>query len=338
MSQWIDLDKEVLKYHRLLNLVVSLRGHGKTSAAKRLAVENYWNTGKKTLWLRRYKNELGKKFYDRFDTDFDQLDIPGREKLIMRGNELVEDLGEKKYSTVIKFATLSQSSYMKSDNFSEYNLLIFDEFLIKKGSIHYLPDEVDTFLELLNTVVRFRDDFTCILMGNHMTNYNPYYNYFNLTVDPTKNNFVLRKEFLFKFVRSEEFEAFSQKSRFADVVRDTPYYDYAYEGAANQVTRDIIRKRPNKVSLMCNISHRHRKYTLYFSSDETALYICPYVENTAVTLNTIADEGDEGTTFYRAESVKYLSRLIKTITQNNMIFASSDKVAQDAQEIINVFN
>lgn len=338
MSQWIDLEKEVLKYHRLLNLVVSLRGHGKTSAAKKLAISNYEKTGKKTLWVRRYKKELGAKFYARFATDFETIGIENPNKYIMRNGELVEDLGDKKYETVIKFSTLSQSLYEKSDNFSQYNIMIFDEFLITKSNINYMPDEVNVFLEYLNTVMRFREDFTVLLMGNHVTNYNPYYNYFNITVDPTKENFILRKEFLFKFVRSQEFEEFSKKSRFADVVKDTPYYDYAYEGAANRESRNIVQRRPNKTTVMCNIMHRHKKYTLYFCSDETSLYIDNFVDNKAVTLNTYQEDGEPGTTFYRADTVKTLSRLIKTICNNNMIFAANNKVAQDAQEIINVFS
>lgn len=338
MAQWIDLEKEVLKYHRLLNLVVSLRGHGKTSAAKKLAITNYERTGKKTLWVRRYKKELGNKFYARFVTDFETIGVPDWEKYVMRNGELVEQLGEKKFNTVIKFSTLSQSLYEKSDNFSDYNLMIFDEFLITKSNINYMPDEVNIFLEYLNTVMRFREDFTVLMMGNHVTNYNPYYNYFNITVDPTKENFILKKEFLFKFVRSAEFEEFSKKSRFAEVVKDTPYYEYAYEGAANRESRNIVKKRPNKTTVMCNIMHRHRKYTMYFCSEETSLYIDNYIDNTAVTLNTIAEEGEVGTIFYRGDSVKTLSRLIKTICNNNNIFAANNKVAQDTQEIINVFN
>ena len=38
------------------------------------------------------------------------------------------------------------------------------------------------------------------------------------------------------------------------------------------------------------------------------------------------------------DTVKTLSRLIKTICNNNMILAANNKVAQDAQEIINVFS
>ena len=333
-TEWIDLQNEVLKYKRLINMVVSLRGHGKTSAGKILACQRFRETGTQTVWVRRYREELSQAFRNRFTANFEELGIPDADKYKVNGQFLYY---EKK--PVINFIVLSRSSYYKSDDFKNTGLMVFDEFLLNNSSIHYMPNEVNIFLEFLNSVCRFRSDFQCLMFGNHMTNYNPYYNYFNITVNPDKDNTLIRKELLFKFVRSSAFEQMAKETRFAHAVEGTPYYDYAYNGEANIKTRDIIKKRPNKAYALCNVSHHFKLYTIYYAdvNGMAELYIDRYSDNPAVTLHTDAEEGTSQTVFYRAQTVKYLSMLIRSMCDNNAIYAASPKVAQDAAEIINIF-
>lgn len=329
---WIDLEEEVLKYHKLINMVVSLRGYGKTSAAKKLAVKRFRENGTKTLWIRRYKKELTQKMLRSFTNNFEEIGIENPQEFTVKNNSLY--CGKEE---VIRFVVLSQSAYQKSEGFEKFSLMIFDEFLVAKSSIRYMPGEVNMFLEFLNTCVRFREDFTCLLLGNHMTNYNPYYNYFRITVTPGKDMHITRKEFLFTFRHNESFVQMAKQSRFARAVENTPYYDYAYEGSANIASRDIVKTQPSKAQPLCNVEHHFNRYTLYLDANEPAVYINQYAKNNLVTLHTLADEGGKDTIFYRAKSVRNLSQFIRNMCDNNAIYAASVRVAQDASEIIDIF-
>lgn len=58
------------------------------------------------------------------------------------------------------------------------NKIIFDEFIIDKGVYKYLPNEVEYFLDLYETISRLRDVkdlFLCTI-----TQTNPYFIYFDI--------------------------------------------------------------------------------------------------------------------------------------------------------------
>lgn len=54
--------------------------------------------------------------------------------------------------------TLSTAQDLKSTNFSNVTNLIFDEFIIEEGQKKfYLNNEVEVFLNLVETIARLRD-------------------------------------------------------------------------------------------------------------------------------------------------------------------------------------
>ena len=54
--------------------------------------------------------------------------------------------------------------------------------MIEKGNIRYLPKEVNTFLNLFDTVNRNRKDCRALLIGNNMSVVKPYFEYFHITI------------------------------------------------------------------------------------------------------------------------------------------------------------
>ena len=61
--------------------------------------------------------------------------------------------------------TLSTAQQFKSSNFPNVKYIIFDEFILEDGQGHYLKNEVDIFLGLIESIARLRD-VKVILLGN----------------------------------------------------------------------------------------------------------------------------------------------------------------------------
>ena len=76
---------------------------------------------------------------------------------------------------------LSIANILKSSSYEKVDTIIFDEFLIDKGSYHYLQNEVTQLLDVIETVARLRD-IRVIFLGNAISITNPYFTYFNLSL------------------------------------------------------------------------------------------------------------------------------------------------------------
>lgn len=50
---------------------------------------------------------------------------------------------------------LSIANILKSSSYENVDTILFDEFIIDKGTYHYLQDEVTAMLELIETIRAF---------------------------------------------------------------------------------------------------------------------------------------------------------------------------------------
>ena len=66
MIKWYN-STELQSYNAIFNFVIAVRNNGKTTAFKIRALKRFLKRGKKTIWVRRFKNEIKatkKKFYN----------------------------------------------------------------------------------------------------------------------------------------------------------------------------------------------------------------------------------------------------------------------------------
>ena len=180
---WFDI-KEVLEKDKLINFVTGARGCGKSFSMTKYFLDNYFNNKKRFVYIRRFKKEfsdIASLFLDiQVHGYYSDLEIKYRNGRFYAGDELIG------YAVV-----LSQQMYKKSVKFLDVGLICFDEFLIKKGSIHYLQDEVTHILELWETIARM-DDVPLLFLSNAFSIANPYFNYFN--IKKVKSNLYINGE------------------------------------------------------------------------------------------------------------------------------------------------
>lgn len=131
---------------------------------------------------------------------------------------------------------LSTTTIFKSVNFEKVTTIIFDEFIIDKGTYHYLQNEVKILLEFVETVFRLRDNVRVFFLANAISSTNPYFLYFDLSL-PYNNTIKTFKDglILLEIMNNEEYRETKRKSKFGKLVENTKYGDYAIE---NKFLRD----------------------------------------------------------------------------------------------------
>ena len=248
---WYD-KSQLLSHNKIMNMVLSNRGGGKTFHFTRWAIDDFKKTKKQTVWVRRYGTELTdaekgilvkNRFFDAVKEFYpdDELTIDGSCGLVN---------GE----VAIFFVALSTSRQMKSVNFPDVNKIIYDEFLITDGRNGYLKAEVEIFLDLYETVARLRDDVRAILLANNISVVNPYFLFWNIKPKINKR-FTVQGQVCVEFFLDSDFVNAKKQTRFGQLVQGTRYGDYAIENKSLLDTDTFIEDKTPKSEFILGMKY-----------------------------------------------------------------------------------
>lgn len=230
----------LLSQRCILNFVIGNRGGGKSFSGKRICINRFKKSGAQFVWVRRYQTEIDTL------TDFfaDIKDFYPDDVLSVEGNTCYIN-GEPAGWLI----ALTTSQKLKSVAFPNVKTIIFDEFIIDKGKLGYIKNEVQVFLELFETIARMRDDVTALFFGNAISIVNPYFVYFGITPDLNKR-FTKSNGVCIEFYFNEAFVKKKSQTRFGQLINGTQYGDY---NMLNKFLRDsdsfIIEDKPAGASL-----------------------------------------------------------------------------------------
>lgn len=229
----------LLSHNKLLNMVLSNRGGGKTFNMTRWCIDDFKKTKKQAMWVRRYQTEVDEMLEnDKFFKAI--LPYYPNDKF-----EIKNGCGYVNGELCIWFVALSTSRQLKSNNYPDVNKLIYDEFIIDKGRVTYIKNEPEVLLDLIETVDRMRDEVRCVMMANSISIVNPYFTYFNIKPNRDKR-FTIVGEICVELFTDTDFIDAKNKTRFGKLVKGTRYGDYAVN---NQWLLDnevfIMDKTPN---------------------------------------------------------------------------------------------
>jgi len=226
----------ILSYNATYNCIVGGRGLGKTFGAKKKAIQDYIKKGEQFIYLRRYSKELANAratFFADIAHHFPKhiFRVNGGEAQIAPADAL-DAKGKATWQTIGYFVALSTGQSQKSRSFERVTKIIFDEFIIEKGAIHYLPDETTIFNNFYNTVDRWQDKTKVFFLANSVSIMNPYFIKWEIEPDTADSNGIITKMDGFiaaHFPDSKMFAMSVFQTKFGKFIKDSDeeYADYA---------------------------------------------------------------------------------------------------------------
>lgn len=260
----------------VFNLCLSDRSDGKTFDCKFRALVDYLQNGKQSIYMRRYKSEITPELYENF---FNEVlskidDLTPEERQALQGIDEYEFRGEKRriltrkrgskaWDTITYLVPLSMSTKLKSIfDISRITNIDLDEYI--PLDLKYLKDEMTYITEFYQSIDRHRDVVKFNLFGNRVTAFNPFFDYFNISIDLTKNQIKgFKNNTVFVQIFSDENNrCIEDKTRFATATSGTKNDDY-YKGG---VLKNSI-YRPNNINgctALCSFKTELGEGSIYY--------------------------------------------------------------------------
>ena len=328
-----DLSK-TLSFNALLNFIIGERGVGKTFSAKKFVINDYLKNGHQFVYLRRYKTELDMAM----EGFFSQLQEAG-----LFHDCVFEIKTSKKAITkflcngeVIGFAMpMSTANILKSASFEKVRTIVFDEFIIDKGTYHYLQNEVIQFLDVIETVARLRD-VRVLLLGNAISITNPYFNFFDLSL-PYGSEYKTFKDglILVNYIKNMEYREKKKSTRFGKLIEGTEYGKYAIDNEFLRDSKAFIAKRPKAAKNYSTIIVGGDKFGIWRDWHNGFIIVSnDYDPSNPCTFAFSASDHNEQTILVKARGSSWFAPIIEAYREG-LLYFESQKIKNAFMPILN---
>lgn len=292
---WYNYDR-IMSYNALFNFILSPRGNGKSYGGKEKCIKNFLKKKEQFVYVRRYKDELKDidKFFDDIKEKFEGVEFEVKGKKAYINGEVCG-----------YFVSLSTSQKLKSVPFPFVTTILFDEFIVDKGHITYLRNEVEVFLDLFETIARKRDNVRAIFLANNVSRVNPYFTYFKC-IPKGEERFTVAKdgEVIVEMFTDENFIEEKYKTKFGKLIKNTNYGDYAINNKSLRDNNTFIQKyKPKNCNFLFSILYKNKEIGFHISYDEGLWYCNNEVVQTSKRRFTITkDDHDINLIMYNSLS------------------------------------
>ena len=327
---WYD-KQQLLSHNKIMNMVLSNRGGGKTYNMTTWGIDDYKKNKRQTVWVRRYQTEIDEmlmngKFFDAVRERYpeDELKIEGNTGLIN---------GE----VAFYFIALSTSRQLKSNNYPFVNKIIFDEFIIDKGRITYLKNEVEVFLDVYETVARTRDNVRAVLLANSVTVVNPYFLFWNIKPDINKR-FTVQGQVCIELFTDSDFVEMKKKSRFGQLINGTRYGDYAIDNKFLLDNDTFIMQKTPKSEFLLGMKYNGIMYGFWVDYHEGFIFVNRQYDPSSYSLYCLTkDDHDMNLLLIKSLSDSKRVQRIVFAFRNGLLRFSDMQVKNQFYEFIGYF-
>lgn len=263
---YYDLSK-ALSYQAFLNFLLGERGCGKTYSTSKFITKQFINKGEQFAYIRRYKTELQKSVPKFFDPLIKNDEFPNH-KMYTKGDKFYIDDKIAGFSM-----TLSTAQNLKSTNFPNVKYIVFDEFIIEEGQSHYLKNEVEIFLGLIETIARMRE-VKVFMLANAITITNPYFIYFDVHL-PYNNDIATFKDglILVQYMKNEKYREEKRKTKFGKLIEGTEFGAYAIDNQFRLDNNHFIEKKTSNAKCNFTIAYLDYIFGVWFDWNGGKIYI-----------------------------------------------------------------
>jgi hypothetical protein len=236
MNKYYDISS-LLSYNKILNFVIGQRGGGKTFNAKKWCINDFLKRGNEFVWVRRYKTEI-KGLKQNFFNDIISVGLFPDVEFSIKGNNLF--INNKLAGYLV---ALSSFQNMKSSSFPKVTKIIYDEFIPETGRYLDKVDETEAFFNLMDTIIRDRDNCRAVLIANNIQCTNRYFDYLDIKANPDKR-FTIFESCVIEYYTNEVYANERLQTRFGQLIQGTKYGEFSLNNASLRDNELFIQKRP----------------------------------------------------------------------------------------------
>lgn len=314
--------QDLLSRNGLFNFVIGARGVGKTYAFKRRGIKNWLKKGEQFVYVRRYEKEFGKigNFFQDIEHEFEDHIFKAEGGKFFCDDEVMG-----------YYVLLSTSRYLKSTSFPDVTEIYFDEFIIEEGAIRYIKNEVTAFLELYETIARLRY-VRVYFLSNALTVNNPYFRYWNITLDDKRFLMVRSGLIVVEQVDGKEFANKKAETPFGRLISGTEYGDYAMSNKFLLDKDVFVEKRTKYAHNRFTVVYGGYSYGVWFDMKEGKIFVDDTVDPSVVVLTLHQDDHEPDFMF-----VKKSHPFMKAIAEGyhrGRLFFGSERIASYWREIL----
>jgi len=268
---------KVLSYNAVYNIVIGNRGKGKSFGAKRKVINDFVKKGHMFIYLRRYKTELSASratFFADIAEYFPEWDFRINGQYAECAPISTHDDKKREWTKMGYFIALSSSQNQKSVNFPTVRNIIFDEFIIEKGAISYLPHEDVIFNNFYSTVDRYKDKTKVFMLANSVSITNPYFTAWGIM--PSEGQEIITKGEGFIVCHIDNNQDFNNEvyaTRFGKFIKGTDYAEYAVENTFADNNDSMLNLKDSKARYQFTLETKNGSFSVWYSWDNNNYYI-----------------------------------------------------------------
>lgn len=268
--------KHVLSRNAVYNFVIGARGLGKTYGAKMWCVKDFIKNGNQFIYLRRYQTELSTRatFFADIKEQFPDYAF----RVNGENAEINMNTGHSKkdddWQVCGYFIALSRAQSKKSVAYPRVTKIIYDEFIVDKGHIIYLPQEAKAFNDFFSTVDRYKDKTRVLFLANAVSIMNPYFIEFNIRPQrdmewlQSHNGFICAH-----FAPSKEFATGVYRTRFGAFIQDSEYADYSVGSQFFDNSDAMIKPKTSEAAYMYTLETKTGISSVWVDFTDNTYYV-----------------------------------------------------------------
>lgn len=256
----------LLSHNAIFNFVQSNRNYGKTWTFKKRAFRRAVKHGKKTIWLRMFKEETKEAISTFFQSSdlrkYCGIELYDPEKntgnVRQEGKTFYYRKNDKSpWQWFLKVFTLSNPDAVRSADDVDVDTIVFDEYTKTAEKYNrYRGSIANNFIDILFSAKR-EHEIRCIFLGNKEGFNNPFFTYFGI-MPPSPSWEGIRTyrqgSIAVQQINNEASTEGEYNEKMAAALKGTAYGNYIYKSEYKAASGLKPRKTPSTASLYVQLS------------------------------------------------------------------------------------
>lgn len=297
----------LLSCNAVFNLAVGGRGIGKSYGAKKLAIDAWIKRRDQFIYLRRFTEELIARdtFFADIQHEYPDWDFRANGNTFEVSPASERDAKKRTWETMGYAVALTTAQKNKSISYYLVKLIIFDEFILEKGFLRYIPNEATVLQNFYSTVDRGQDKTRVLMLANSVSIMNPYFIEWGITppTDGEKEVKTYAKSpqnpggfVAVHFPRSEEFAAVFFQTRFGEFIKtySPEYTRYAVGNEFADNRKALVRPKNPRAKHQFNLETRYGWLSIWQDMIANEYYVSRSLPDNQLTFTLVPEKMDKG--------------------------------------------